>query len=115
VVELSTRASVAAAPTSLNACCALEEISKREIWQLPSGQNTPFVPHSMDFGTAEPNEWFSYLLISDLSLLLLSKQTFEEAYAGLPLSPHQTLESLAEKRPPSWTARRDVKHRGFIS
>ena len=102
-------------PTSLNVCCALEEISKREIWQLPSGQNTPFVPPSMDAVTAEPNEWFSYLLINDLSLLLLSKQTFEEAYAGLSLPPHQTLESLAEKRPPSGTARRDVKHGGFIS
>ncbi|KAG0640215.1 hypothetical protein HOY80DRAFT_1009130 [Tuber brumale] len=70
---------------------------------------------STDVVTAELNEWFSYSLANDLSLLLLSKQTFEETYPVLSLPPHQTLESLAGKRPPRWTTSKDVKRRRFIS
>ena len=70
---------------------------------------------STDVTTAELNEWFSYSLANDLSLLLLSKQTFEETYAVLSLPPHQTVESLVGKRPPRWTTSKDVKRKRFIS
>jgi len=70
---------------------------------------------STDVTTAELNEWFSYSLANDLSLLLLSKQTFEETYAVLSLPPHQTVGSLVGKRPPRWTTSKDVKRKRFIS
>ncbi|KAG0127949.1 hypothetical protein HOY82DRAFT_623959 [Tuber indicum] len=105
-LKLSTGAAAAATPTCLNACRNLTLAQQPEY---------AFRYSSTDAVTAELNEWFSYSLANDLSLLLLSKQTFEETYPLLSLPPHQTVESLAGKRPSRWTASKDVKRRRFIS
>jgi len=91
-VGLARGAVAAAAPTGLNTC-ALEEISKRNL-TVTQQPEYPVHYSSVDVITTELNAWFSYSLTNDFSLLLLSKQTFEETYAILALPPHRTVESL---------------------
>ncbi|KAG0642377.1 hypothetical protein HOY80DRAFT_1106495 [Tuber brumale] len=90
VVELSTGATTATAPTCLNASCALEEISR---WKSNS-YSTTGIRLSYSFAhvvTAELNKWLSDSLAKSLLIVLPSKQTVEETNAFLSPPPHQTI------------------------